>query len=74
MPVMRVQSIGYGMGKKDFPRANCLRAMLGEEAEKGDGIVELRCNLDDMTAEEIGFAMEILLDAGALTCSPPPSA
>lgn len=66
MPVMRVKSMGYGMGKKDFPWANCLRAMLGEEAEKTDGILELRCNLDDMTAEDLGFAMEILLDAGAL--------
>lgn len=30
MPVMKVNAIGYGMGKKDFPRANCVRAMLGE--------------------------------------------
>lgn len=30
MPVMRVEKIGYGMGKKDFARANCVRAMIGE--------------------------------------------
>ena len=29
-------------------------------------ILELACNLDDMTGEEIGFAMERLLEAGAL--------
>ena len=29
-PVLRVSAIGYGMGKKDFKAANCVRAMLGE--------------------------------------------
>ena len=31
-----------------------------------DEILELSCNLDDMTGEELGFAMEVLLSAGAL--------
>lgn len=30
MPVMITEQIGYGMGKKDFTAANCVRAMLGE--------------------------------------------
>ena len=29
MPLMTVERIGYGLGTKDFPAANCLRAMLG---------------------------------------------
>lgn len=66
MPVMRVQAIGYGMGKKDFPRANCVRAMLGETEDAGDRIVELRCNVDDMTGEAVGFALEQLMTGGAL--------
>ena len=66
MPVMRISTIGYGMGKKDFPRANCVRAMLGESEDPGDRIVELRCNVDDMTGEAIGFALEQLLNGGAL--------
>lgn len=66
MPVMRVQAIGYGMGKKDFPRANCVRVMLGETEESADTVVELSCNLDDMTGEAVGFAMEQLFAAGAL--------
>lgn len=66
MPVMRTEAIGYGMGKKDFAAANCVRALLGETEGGEDGIVELRCNLDDMTAEAIGFAEEQLFAAGAL--------
>ena len=66
MPVMKVKAIGYGMGKKDFEAANCVRALLGETADDGDIISELSCNVDDMTPEAIGFAIELLLEAGAL--------
>lgn len=66
MPVMAPTAIGYGMGKKDFAIANCVRAVLGSSGSEGeDTIVELSCNLDDMTGEDIGFAMEQLLAAGA---------
>ena len=69
MPVMAPSAIGYGMGKKDFAIANCVRAVLGTSGSQGaapeDTIIELRCNLDDMTGEDIGFAMEQLLAAGA---------
>ena len=65
MPVMKTQAIGYGMGKKDFPRANCVRAMIGEAADMTDSILEISCNVDDMTAEEIGFATERLFEGGA---------
>ena len=66
MPTMRVQKIGYGMGKKDFPRANCVRVLLGETTGQKDAVWELSCNVDDMTGEEIGFALERLLEQGAL--------
>ena len=66
MPVMKVQAVGYGMGKKDFEAANCVRAMLGETKSGKDIVLELSCNVDDMTAEEIGFAMERLFEGGAL--------
>ena len=65
MPEMIVNAVGYGMGKKDFPVANCVRAMLGESADLSETVVELSCNVDDMTGEEIGFAMERLFDGGA---------
>ena len=66
MPPMRVERIGYGMGRKDFPAANCVRALLGETEDSAEDVLELACNLDDMTPEAIGFALERLLEAGAL--------
>lgn len=67
MPVMTTESLGYGMGSKDFTVANCLRMMLGkgDAEEGGDTVISLSCNMDDVTGEEISFAMERLYDAGA---------
>lgn len=66
MPPMKTEKIGYGMGKKDFEACNCVRAMLGVEDAAEEKILELSCNIDDMTPEAVGFAMEMLLEAGAL--------
>ena len=66
LPPMRVEKTGYGMGTKDFVAANCVRAMLGQTEESAGHILELACNLDDMTPEAVGFAMEQLFAAGAL--------
>lgn len=84
MPPMKIRTTGYGMGKKDFPVANCVRAMMGELVEGDDcsgdlkessgkepdgmkdEICELSCNVDDISGEAAGFAMERLFDAGAL--------
>ncbi len=64
-PVMTTDAVGYGMGKKDFERANCVRAFLGSREGEREKITKLECNLDDMTGEELGFAMEQLFKAGA---------
>lgn len=66
MPAMKTTGIGYGMGKKDFPRANCVRVMFGETEDKTDRVTKLSCNVDDMTAESVGFAMEKLFEGGAV--------
>ena len=66
MPTMKISKIGYGMGRKDFERANCVRVMLGESADTKDEILELNCNIDDMTGEAMGFALEQLMEHGAL--------
>lgn len=74
MPVMSIENTGYGMGSKNFPIANCLRAYIGENADSDgmyendkihDRIIELRCNLDDMAPEDIAYATELLMDEGA---------
>lgn len=66
MPTMVAEAIGYGMGKKDFATANCIRAMLGDTPEAPETVAELSCNLDDITGEALAFAMDRLYDAGAL--------
>jgi uncharacterized protein (TIGR00299 family) protein len=69
MPEMRVSKSGYGMGKKDFEAANCVRVFMGEsglyEGGSNGYAVELRCNIDDMTSEALGFACHTLMEAGA---------
>lgn len=77
MPMMAVEQTGYGMGMKDFTDANCLRAIIGNTVEgqeqtgchgavqEMDSIIELCCNLDDMTPEKIGFVTELLMEEGA---------
>ena len=66
MPPLRPFSYGYGMGKKDFEAANCVRVILGETDEAPEKIYEYTCNLDDISAEKIAFAMERLFEAGAV--------
>ena len=65
-PVMAVSGTGYGMGKKDFPKANMLRTFLGDSEGEGDKVIELRFNVDDMTGEETGYATGVLMENGAL--------
>ncbi len=66
-PVMAITKTGYGMGKKDFPKANMIRTFIGEEvSEDGDKIIEIKFNVDDMTGEEIGYATSLFMESGAL--------
>jgi uncharacterized protein (DUF111 family) len=63
--------VGYGFGAKEFEWPNALRVWIGESPDspstsKGDVVIQLSCNLDDMTGEVLGYTMEQLLAAGAL--------
>jgi uncharacterized protein (TIGR00299 family) protein len=98
-PAMRLQRVGYGLGRKEFDRLNGLRVWLGETTSNEarvtessrpkdsesqphhhhdpaeqttqhqasrEQVVELRCNLDDVTGELAAYTVEQLLAAGAL--------
>ena len=67
MPRMVVKKVGYGVGTRQFEQANCVRAFWGESQQGSNGeIVELVCNVDDMTPEALAFAAGRLLEEGAL--------
>ena len=66
MPLMTTDKVGYGMGERELEQANCVRAFLGTTADEGGRVCELTCCVDDMTGEELGFAAQELLGAGAL--------
>jgi hypothetical protein len=71
-PAMKVEKIGYGMGKKEFPdRPNLLRLILGEatEAYQTDRAMVLESNIDDMNPEFYDYLMERLFQGGALDVS-----
>lgn len=69
----QLRKIGLGAGKKDFPKANVLRAMLLETEEDGvrasegakEDIWKLESNIDDCSGEVLGYTMDRLLAAGA---------
>ncbi len=61
-----VKKIGLGAGKKVFPRANVLRAMLIEEAkEPEEKLWMLESNIDDCSGEVLGYTVERIMEAGA---------
>jgi len=71
MPAMQVGRIGYGAGNKDMPdRPNLLRILVGNAIKptpkNDDLILVMESNLDDISGEQIGFAIEMLWKVGAL--------
>ncbi len=69
-PLTTVERVGYGFGTRELPWPNAVRVWLGSLANPGalrrDSVVQIETNLDDATPEQLGFAMERLLEAGAL--------
>jgi len=69
-PAMTLTRIGSGAGGRDFEDCpNILRAFIGQAAaatETIDEIIVAETNIDDSTAEVLGYVMEQLLEQGAL--------
>lgn len=77
-PAMTVERIGYGAGQKDFPQANILRVLVGEDSTtlratseterrpRTESIILLETNLDDASGTAIGHCVDRLWEAGAL--------
>ena len=67
-PMMTVQKIGYGAGRKDFSHPNVLRLCLGETdiAAGLESLVLLETNIDDMNPQLYEHATDRLFAAGAL--------
>ena len=69
LPPLKIVASGYGAGGYDFPdRANVLRVILGEEtgAAEATTITVLEANIDDLSPQILAYAMDRLLEKGAL--------
>ena len=65
-PAYKILKSGVGLGKRDFGRANFLRVQIIEDVADEKQIFVIESNIDDSSAEELGFAQEKLFAAGAL--------
>ncbi len=77
VPPMAIERVGYGAGRRDFPRRpNVLRVLIGERDDQagaafapGPGmasIIKIECEIDDMSPQLFGPASDRLFEAGAL--------
>jgi pyridinium-3,5-bisthiocarboxylic acid mononucleotide nickel chelatase len=72
LPVMVVEKIGYGAGKRELEsRPNLLRIVMGKESafpnmRQQDDVVTIETCIDDMNSEIFGYVMERLFADGAL--------
>lgn len=70
MPTLTITRTGVGLGTKELTMLNAVRTFLGDDGsgslDAKDRILDISCNLDDMTGEALGYAAEKLLASGAL--------
>ena len=67
-PKMKIKSIGYGAGKKNFDGfSNVLKIVIGEKSTdfQHDFVKILETNVDDISGEILGNMIEQIMNAGA---------
>ena len=67
-PKMKIDSIGYGAGKKNFDGfSNVLKIVIGEKSKEfqHDTVKVLETNVDDVSGEILGNMLEKIMNAGA---------
>jgi uncharacterized protein (TIGR00299 family) protein len=72
LPPMRITSTGYGAGDRDFPgQPNVLRVLIGERTAAVEAalVSVIEANIDDSSPQVLGYALERLIEAGALDAS-----
>lgn len=67
-PPIKIEKIGYGLGKKDFEIPNVLRVFIGELYEDylKDFNILIETNIDDMNPQIMGYLVDKALSLGAL--------
>src|SRR5687768_1228155 len=70
VPPLRIESLGYGLGRREIPglpnAVRLTRGTAGASAGRLAVVEVVECEIDDLPAEGFGFLLERLLGAGAL--------
>lgn len=72
LPPMRILATGHGAGDREFPeQPNVLRILIGHDnsASEATTVSVIEANIDDATPQVLGYALDRLLQAGALDVS-----
>ncbi|MCL1864944.1 MAG: nickel pincer cofactor biosynthesis protein LarC [Spirochaetes bacterium] len=72
LPDLKIASIGYGAGTKDFSIPNLLRIFIGdctEDYAAYDEAMEIETSVDDMNTEYFSYLFDLLTAEGALDIS-----
>ncbi|HLH39810.1 MAG TPA: nickel pincer cofactor biosynthesis protein LarC [Bryobacteraceae bacterium] len=72
LPPMHLKATGFGAGDRDFAeQANVLRVLTGEASRASEStlVSVLEANIDDSSPQILGYALERLMEAGALDAS-----